>query len=273
VPNVAYISPRNGTCPGTPSITLTQPRAAELLNSLPIRETDKSDDVDFDSSATFPPSKLPNPEQQHLEAREYHKYLLAKSFFDCREYDRCAAVFLTGSRPRVPGHTPPQTTPSRTRSSKGKEKIPPPDEPIIQAHDLLSRWSHKSLFLAIYAKYLAGEKRRDEESEMILGPADGGMTVNKELPGLIQLLGDWLKARAARNKNSGGWLEYLYGILLAKNKSENQAKEWFLQSIHLCPFNWGAWQELSNLIRTTDEVCHTPIPFESHANTASSREP
>jgi anaphase-promoting complex subunit 8 len=29
--------------------------------------------------------------------------------------------------------------------------------------------SQKSLFLALYAKYLAGEKRKEEETEMVLG--------------------------------------------------------------------------------------------------------
>jgi anaphase-promoting complex subunit 8 len=35
--------------------------------------------------------------------------------------------------------------------------------------------------LALYAKFMAGEKRKDEDSEMILGPADGGSTANAQL--------------------------------------------------------------------------------------------
>ena len=118
----------------------------------------------------------------------------------------------------------------------------------------LEHLSHKALFLALYAKYLAGEKRKDEESEMILGPADGGVTVNKELTELISILGDWLDQREAKKLNGGGWLEYLYGILLAKNKNEDLAKEFFLKSVHIYPFNWGAWQELSNLLNNPEEV-------------------
>jgi anaphase-promoting complex subunit 8 len=177
---------------------------------------------------------------------------LAKSFFDCREYDRCAAVFLPVTRLRIPVE-PTQTSP-KSKAHKGKERIPPPDEPISKIEESLSKISQKSLFLSIYAKYLAGEKRRDEESEMILGPADGGMTMNKELPILIKLLGDYLKRQEEAQKNGGGWLEYLYGILLAKNKTEETAKEWFLRSVHMYPFNWGSWQELSNLLKTPDEV-------------------
>jgi anaphase-promoting complex subunit 8 len=148
-----------------------------------------------------------------------------------------------------------QTTPKQKVVGKGKEKRMSLDEPALNSDEALGRWSQKSVFLAIYAKYLAGEKRRDEESEMILGPADGGMTMNKELPFLIKLLGDWLKQQEATKQNGGGWLEYLYGILLAKNKTEETAKEWFLKSVHLYPFNWGGWQELSNLLKTPEEVC------------------
>ena len=35
-----------------------------------------------------------DPDEAALEAKEINQYLLAKSFFDCREYDRCSSVFL-----------------------------------------------------------------------------------------------------------------------------------------------------------------------------------
>jgi anaphase-promoting complex subunit 8 len=148
-----------------------------------------------------------------------------------------------------------QITPSKRRTSqKGKERVFSSPSQTQAPDQSLSQISHKALFLSIYSKYLAGEKRKDEESEMILGPADGGVTVNKELPALTRLLGAWLEDRGTNNLNGGGWLEYLYGILLAKNKNEEMAKEWFLKSVHIYPFNWGAWQELSNLLNNADEV-------------------
>ena len=97
---------------------------------------------------------------------------------------------------------------------------------------------------------------------MILGPADGGVTINKDLSPLIRLLGSWLEDREIKSLNGGGWLEYLYGILLAKNKNEEQAKEWFLKSVHIYPFNWGAWQELSNLLNNADEVSNCDMKVQ-----------
>lgn len=101
---------------------------------------------------------------------------------------------------------------------------------------------------------MAGEKRKNEESEMILGPADGGITVNKELNGIGIMLEDWFKRRSEKSSETQGWLEYLYGIILLKGKNEEAAKQWLLRSVHVYPYNWGAWQELSSLIGTTEQV-------------------
>ena len=161
-----------------------------------------------------------DPEEARLEAEEVSRYLLAKSYFDCREYDRCAAVFVPDNVPLGPisTNTPTPTTLLQTPPSnkKGKGKAPaststPLPKPKSSAYKL-PPLSQKSLFLALYAKFMAGEKRKDEESEMILGPADGGATVNRELLGLGQRLEGWFSERSGQDDNpsgSQGWLEYL----------------------------------------------------------------
>ena len=103
---------------------------------------------------------------------------------------------------------------------------------------------------------MSGEKRKDEDSEMILGPADGGTTVNKELVGLARSLEGWFVDRAVKGLEGSnqGWLEYLHGIVLAKGKTEPDAKRWFIRSVHLFPFNWGAWLELSELLNNVEDV-------------------
>ena len=245
-------------------------RAAELSNSLPESlSTSNSFNSDPDSQmqdADLPPA-LPislssnhDPEEARLEAQELSKYLLAKSYFDCREYDRCAAVFIPSILPRGPltPKSPIAKTRSPTKAAKGKAKESSPNAETASKPpgNTLPQLSQKSLFLAMYAKYMSGEKRKNEDSEMILGPADGGGTVNRELVGLARNLEGWFSDRAAKGLEGSnqGWLEYLYGIVLAKGKTEEDAKSWLIRSVHRCPFNWGTWLELKGLLNRFEDL-------------------
>ena len=198
--------------------------------------------------------------EARLESQEISKYLLAKSYFDCHEFDRCAAVFLPSELPRSPlpessSNVKNQTAPKIT---KGKAKDPGPrvSAGLTQPRITLPRMSQKSLFLALYAKYMSGEKRKGEDSEMILGPADGGSTVNKELVGLGHILEEWFADKAAKglSDRTQGWLEYLYGIILMKGKNVAEAKSWLIRSVQKQPYNWGAWQELTGLLNSMEEL-------------------
>jgi anaphase-promoting complex subunit 8 len=188
-----------------------------------------------------------------LEAREKHKYLLAKTYFDCREYDRCAAIFLP---PLPKGSTQTSSSPvaKSKQTAKGKAKIGTPTKSNAPRTESVSGLSQKSLFLALYAKYIAGEKRMNEDSEMILGPQDGGVTLNKELPGIATVLEAWFANLASSRRQPQGWLEYLYGIVLAKGKNEKAALEYLIKSVHQYTYNWGAWQELMSLLTSVEEL-------------------
>lgn len=200
-------------------------------------------------------------EEARLEAREASNYLLAKSFFDCREFDRCAAVFLT-PKSRNPVSTAdaskssPRTPISKVSKGKGKETGPNTSAASTIPEYNLPQMSQKALFLALYAKYMSGEKRKDEDSEMVLGPFDNATTRNKELVELIKILEGWFADREAKGQetSSQGWLEYLYGTILIKEKSIEEGKKWLIKSVNRCPLNWSAWQELNDLFDDTEEV-------------------
>ena len=217
-------------------------------------------DVDLPPSLPTSLFSNPDPEEARLEAQELSKYLLAKSYFDCREFDRCAAVFIPSILPRGPlTPTSPNAktrTPTKVAKGKAKESNPNTETSPTPPGNALPHLSQKSLFLAMYAKYMSGEKRKNEDSEMILGPADCGGTVNGELVGLARSLEGWFSDRAAKGLESSnqGWLEYLYGIVLAKNKTEVDAKRWLIKSVNRCPFNWGAWLELKGLLTRFEDL-------------------
>jgi anaphase-promoting complex subunit 8 len=155
-----------------------------------------------------------DPDEALLEAREINQYLLAKSFFDCREFDRCAAVFLpdtvlSGILSAVASTKTAQTT--STPKGKGKGKAAHTKTSSAMAPSM-PKISQKSLFLALYAKYLSGEKKKDEDSEMVMGPQDSGGTVNKQLIIISRFLEAWFRERTNENGEaigSQGWLEYL----------------------------------------------------------------
>jgi anaphase-promoting complex subunit 8 len=240
---------------------LSLDRAAELSASLDTHLDDDDSDADTEigspmedvaqTSATVVTTNT-DPYEARMEAKEIHKYLLAKSYYDCKEFERCASVFLPSGLPKAPlsnvQTTPKPQNPFNGRPSKGKDR----DSGSGRLADDLPNISQKSLFLALYAKYISGEKRKDEESEMILGPADKGSVTNKELPDLARLLESYFSLR--EGQHGDGWLEYLYGVVLAKGKSEEQAKQWLIKSVHIFPYNWGAWLELNELIGSVEEL-------------------
>ena len=251
-------------------LDLTDSRAAELATSLPVLESSNpSFETEADSqmqdgdtpaapTSTFTSSN--DPEEARLEAHELPKYLLAKSFFDCREYDRCVTVFLAPEAFRNP--LKPKSPNTRIgispKTVKGKAKVgnSRTSNGPLAPRDELPPLSQKSLFLALYAKYMSGEKKKTEDSEMVLGPQDGGSTVNKELVGLSRLLAAWFADRSTKSLEGSdqGWLEYLYGMVLAKSKVDGEAKQWLVKSVHLVPFNWSAWLELADLTENIDDL-------------------
>ncbi|KAI9754644.1 MAG: hypothetical protein M4579_004607 [Chaenotheca gracillima] len=119
--------------------------------------------------------------------------------------------------------------------------------------------SQRSLFLALYAKLLVGEKRRDEDAGGLLGPSDQAMVFNDQLRGITGLLETWFAEREKHGEHerlgrSQGWLEYMYGVAFVKAKNEEQAIRWLIKSVNLFPWHWGAWQELGNLIVNAEQL-------------------
>ncbi|GAO17848.1 hypothetical protein UVI_02011440 [Ustilaginoidea virens] len=186
-------------------------RAAELLNALP-EPADGQDEADGAQRASPVFTANPDPEEAGLEAKELSKYLLAKSLFDCKEFDRCAAVFLPDSllSSVLASHSE-ATASAASQRSKGKAKAATETRLSGDAAPL-PKLSQKSLFLALYAKFLSGEKRRNEESEMVMGPQDLGTVANKQLLVVGRFLSAWFRERTTSDDEvlgSQGWLEYL----------------------------------------------------------------
>ncbi|KAK3325397.1 anaphase promoting complex subunit 8 [Apodospora peruviana] len=225
--------------------------AAELLDAIPEISTGDLDQRASGMGNYVHPAFVTNvdPREAALEAKELDKYLLAKSFFDCKEFDRCAAVFLPESL--LSGILSTKQSDVGTPRGKGKASASAP------SGQLLPPISQKSLFLALYAKVISGEKLKDEESEMIMGPQDLGSVVNKQLLIVSRFLDRWFTERKSEENDlppSQGFLEYLYGMVLVKEKNDDGALDYLMQSVHLFPWNWGCWLEITNLIARVEQL-------------------
>ena len=122
--------------------------------------------------------------------------------------------------------------------------------------------SKKSRFLALYARYIAGEKRKEEDSEMVLGPLDGGQAINKEVLPILAAIEVVIAEQAKKREpdtEDDSFLLFLYGIVLKRQGNEADARGAFIKSVNLYPYNWSTWQELGATIGSISDVC-TPPP-------------
>jgi anaphase-promoting complex subunit 8 len=182
-------------------------RAAELLNSIPEDAAGAQGDATAPQVPVISTQNL-DPTEAQLEAAELNKYLLAKTLFDCREFDRCAAVFLPNSL--LSGIVSSQAEDALSQK-RGQSSAAGKDERAEKMKHL-PRLSQRSLFLALYAKFMSGEKRKDEDAEMVMGPHDQGTAKNAELRVISAYLSQWFAQNAMDESEHGGsqgWLEYL----------------------------------------------------------------
>ncbi|CCU77420.1 cell division cycle protein [Blumeria hordei DH14] len=234
--------------------------AAELLTSMELPESyQKHEGTQTNESASERYQSVllsgsSNPEEALLEAKEMNSYLLAKSFFDCREFERCASVFLPDTVLQGILSTSSEKPAPNLHTPKGKGK-----KNTSQLHDFsYPQLSQKSFFLSLYAKFMAGEKKKEEDTEMVMGPHDGGHVVNKNLGIIGRYLKGWFAERANENGHfigSEGWLEFLYGTILARDKNEEEAMKWLIRSVQVFPMNWACWLEITSLISRVDDLC------------------
>lgn len=171
--------------------------ASEILNSLPIDSVEESA-VDY--VGVVVETHMQNP-----------TYILAKSFFDGRQYRRAAFT-------------------------------------------LRNLHTSQAKFLRMFATYLDGEKRKEEQRQEL---ADWTEPLNSELDSLRSEL-------TLLNKGSelDAHLFYLYGIVLRRLKMKKEASLALQRSISLFPYNWGAWLELAPLCETREDV--ESLAIEDH---------
>lgn len=102
---------------------------------------------------------------------------------------------------------------------------------------------------------------------MILGPLDSAATANRELQGILASLEGIFAVKGhvhgdVDDDDEGeewgeedGWLLYLYGVVLLKQKNTEEARGALVKSVCLYPYNWSAWLELGSTLGNLADVC------------------
>ncbi|KAH3688724.1 hypothetical protein WICPIJ_000324 [Wickerhamomyces pijperi] len=160
------------------------------------------------------------------------KVSVAKSFFDCKEFDRCA-------------------------------------------NTLKDLRSSKAVFLRLYSTFLSQEKKKEEDTEGVLGQNDNSNSANSAIPTILKEL-DMLfglpKTEVKEIYSENPFLLYLQGILLLKQKSESSAQVAFIKSLRIYPFNWSCWIELISSLTNLDQALKILLDFESYFSEYKDRE-
>lgn len=178
--------------------------SAEALNSIVLDQPQTDSSINHNNNNKHFRNRFRYSENSKSES---NVFLLAKTYFNTKEFDRCAFVLKSCTSP-------------------------------------------ESIFLKLYATYLSGEKKREEESEGVLGQNDTQST-NDAIPQILKELAVIMEFNEYSNNP---FLNYLYGIILLKQKSIESAIEYLVKSIMLYPFNWSCWKELILNLSNYDEA-------------------
>lgn len=182
--------------------------SAEALNGM---TSEESTDSDFEE---IPTDYIPKYTREIIPQEE-DKLLLARTYFDCKEFDRCAHIL---------------------------KKCNGPD----------------AVFLRLYSMFISGEKKREEETEGVLGQNDQH-SINAAIPLVLKEL----ESLHTQNEELSPFLDYLHGVVLARQKSTSAARDAFLKSLQKYPFNWSCWTELLSGVASLDEALQLLEGLES----------
>ncbi|RXG71500.1 Cell division cycle protein 23-like protein [Armadillidium vulgare] len=119
-------------------------------------------------------------------------------------------------------------------------------------------------FLHLYARYLSGEKKKNEDAvDPLLSTEQHNSPHLKDLQNELSLY--YTQSDIAKNGEDGldAYQLWLYGAVLKHLDLRKQAAEILCEAIALCPSHWGAWLELASLITDKEMMDNLKLP-EDH---------
>ncbi|KAL7750746.1 anaphase-promoting complex component apc8 [Sorochytrium milnesiophthora] len=152
---------------------------------------------------------------------QYDRYVLAKQYFDLREFERCMHTLQR-------------------------------DNAVVD--------HPKSLFLLYYARFLDGERQKEETLDDDLKEAQSPLFLNQQL----RPIHDALQKHPLVTASQDGFLLYLLGMVQARLGSVQDARDTLIAAVNQHPYNWSAWVELSRLMTSNDVLNATRAKIGRH---------
>ncbi|XP_045605191.1 cell division cycle protein 23 homolog isoform X2 [Procambarus clarkii] len=167
--------------------------------------------------------QLPSlPSLYDLLGDELDHYHLAKSYFDLKEYDRCA--YFTEHCTTDLG----RFLHLYSRYLSGEKKK---NDDIVDA--LVTNDQHKGIYLK---------------------------ELHTELSKIYALHSSNSTSRDVGETDMDAWLLWLYGVVLKRLDLTRQSVEVLCQALHIQPLQWGAWLELAALITDREMLATLKLP-------------
>lgn len=181
---------------------------AEALNGL-------ADDDDLD------PIDYTLPELDETEVQDQAKFILAKSYFNCKEFDRAANVLKD--------------------CSSGNALFLRLYAMFISVDKKTTEETDGSINIGTLQN---GDEVSEGRQKELIG------SLNSKLTKIIQ------ESDAFHSKTGkpNAFLYYLNGMIYNKKKKYSLAQNSLFQSLRLFPYNWSCWQELIASLNTFDDA-------------------
>ncbi|CAO3636213.1 unnamed protein product [Cunninghamella blakesleeana] len=99
-------------------------------------------------------------------------------------------------------------------------------------------------FLRLYARYLLGEKQKEEQHYDVLSVNDNSLAENLELGSIHDELAEAYEG----DQPLDAFCLYLFGVVLRQRGENQTAAHMLIESIKQYQYNWSAWKELGTLV-------------------------
>lgn len=187
--------------------------------------------------------EIPAITMDENEVLDYDKFIMARSYFNCKEFDRCSQV-LNGCKS------------GNSLFLKLYCNLISIDKKNCEETD-----GSVNLFQLPQG---SNTDNHNNDSDSIINQSNSSKDLNSKLSKIIQEI-----TKFQESNKPNAFLYYLLGVIYNKKKNFRLAQQQFYNSLRIFPYNWSCWQELIQSLTTFDESIEFINKIKSSKNSLS----